>query len=330
MKGVSVIICCYNAAFRIAATLQHLQKQKLTTSIDWEVIVVDNASSDDSSRIAREEWSKNPVTRLTIVQENTPGQIYARMSGIAAAAYEFISFIDDDNWVEQSWIEKVYETLHTDDRTGACGGKTEAVFERDPPEWFRCFEHSFAVGRQAGQSGYIEHTKGYLWGAGLSFRKSIWNELQKRGFKNLTTGRAGEAITAGDDTELCFAIRMLGYRLYYRDDLVLKHYLPASRLHFSYVLKLHEGFGKSFVRLNCYRVLLSPDKFRLRNWLYEWLAGWKKIIFIKLALFFIPDKTQRREKKAELAYWKGYVLQTWQDKNSTQKFIAELKTKFLS
>jgi hypothetical protein len=73
-----------------------------------------------------------------------------------------------------------------------CSGRSEAVFEKAAPEWFPLFENSFAVGRQATESGIIDEKKGYLWGAGFSFRKSLWFNLKKKGFKNLTVGRQGK------------------------------------------------------------------------------------------------------------------------------------------
>lgn len=330
MNGISVIICCYNAAGRIEATLRHLQKQRVNTPLQWEVILVDNASTDATSRIAEETWNQHPVTRLKIIREDQPGLQFARMKGLSAAEYEIVSFIDDDNWADENWIEKVNETFTRDETIGACGGKIEAVFEKDPPEWFPFFENSFAVGSQAGQTGYIEHTKGYLWGAGLSLRRSIWKELQKKEFNSLTTGRIGTTLYAGDDTELCFVIRLLGYRLYYREDLLMKHYLPASRLQFSYLLKLHNGFGKSFVSLNCYRVLLSPGQFQMKGWIREWLSAVKKIFLVSVQIFFAKSNLERWRMKTIKAYWKGYASQTWHDKNKTQKRIDQLRARLMT
>jgi len=171
MNGVSVVICCYNAEERIVPTLQHLQRQEFNHSINWEVIVIDNASIDGTINSAKGTWDKKPVTDLFVFQEGNPGLMNARRRGCEEARYEIISFIDDDNWVESQWVQKVYDLLINNSKIGACGGKNEAVFSNKIPIWFDLFENDFAVGKQADESGVIDETKGYLWGAGLSFKK---------------------------------------------------------------------------------------------------------------------------------------------------------------
>jgi glycosyltransferase involved in cell wall biosynthesis len=326
--GISIIICAYNAAARIEKTLEALQRQQFNQTINWEVIVIDNASTDNTAEIAETTWRRSPLTGIRIVREDQPGLMYARHCGLKAAAYEIVSFIDDDNWVEQQWVEKIYNIFSADEKTGACGGKIEAVFEKGEPDWFGLFENSFAVGSQAASAGYVDDAKGFLWGAGLSFRKSLWTTLQQRGFKNLTVGRQGKSITAGEDTELCYAFRLLGYKLYYSPDLLLKHFMPESRMQFSYLEKMCEGFGKSFVRLNCYRELLYPRTFELKPWWHEWLATRKKIISMKIKNTLTRDKTAQWKLKAELAYWQGYARQVWDDKNQLRENVTALKKIF--
>lgn len=330
MNGVSVIICCYNSSSRIITTLRHLQKQELSTSLDWEVIIVDNASTDATAETARETWSRDPITKLRVVPEEKPGLMHARNKGLENALSDIVSFVDDDNWVEERWVQKVADIFAMDKKIGACGGRSEAVFEKAKPEWFPYFENSFAAGTQADEGGYIENTKGFLWGAGLSFRKSLWTELKRRGYKNLTVGRQGKNITAGEDTELCYAFRLLGYKLYYQPDLLLFHFMPDNRMKFSYLEKMCVGFGKSFALLNCYRVLLYPHTFRLHSWYFEWMATRKRITVLKMQLLSAREKPKRWQIKTEIAYWKGYASQVWQDKAETQKNISMLKSVFNS
>jgi len=328
MSGVSIIICAYNASKRIVPTLQHLQKQQFNKPISWEVIVVNNASDDNTSEIASEVWNQNPVTNFSVIREEKPGLMYARQLGLESANYEIVSFIDDDNWVESLWVQKVADVFAMNEKIGACSGRSEAVFESAAPEWFSLFESSFAVGRQASESGIIDDKKGYLWGAGFSFRKSLWFRLQKKGFKNLTVGRQGKNIYSGEDTELCYAFRLMGYQLYYDNDLSLKHYMPEGRMNFSYVEKMSKGFGKANVHLNCYRVLLHPGTFRLHPWWYEWLVAEKKIIKEFLRSIFSADKNLIWQAKVRKAYWKGYVSQTWNEKSLVKQYISSLKDIF--
>ena len=220
--GVSVVICCFNSSKRIPATLEHLQKIK-TSGIPWEVVLVDNNSEDDTTEKALSIWNINPVTRLKIVSEKNRGLINARITGVKSASYDIISFIDDDNWIESQWIDKVYTLLNSDQSMAACGGSSDAVFEINPPAWFTDFSFYYAVGKQQEESGYVSLQKGYLWGAGLTIKKKAWNYLFENGFNNLLKGRTGKSLTAGEDSEICFALILSGWKLWYEDSLKLQH-----------------------------------------------------------------------------------------------------------
>lgn len=328
-NGVSIIICGYDASNRIQPTLLALQKQQFSgNNINWEVILVDNASTDKTAEVATEIWMKNPITEFMIVNEQKPGLMHARHKGLKVAKYEIISFIDDDNWVEPCWIEKIVSIFNKDEKIGACGGRIEAEFEKDIPEWFEEYKNHFAVGHQADETGYVDNKKGYLWGAGLSFRKHLWDELQSRGFKNLTVGREGTNINAGEDTELCYAFRLLGYRLYYSDDLSLKHFMSAERMNLSYLEKMNVGFGKAYSRLIYYKIFLDSNNFKLPARWYEWLAVNKTILQQSIIILFSSNKKSVLKIKIKRAYNKGYVSQIIKDKGLVNKMIEELKRVF--
>ena len=274
--GVSVVICCFNSSKRIPATLEHLQKIK-TSGIPWEVVLVDNNSEDDTTEKALSIWNINPVTRLKIVSEKNRGLINARITGVKSASYDIISFIDDDNWIESQWIDKVYDLLNNDQSMAACGGSSEAVFEINPPAWFTDFSFYYAVGKQQEESGYVSLQKGYLWGAGLTIKKKAWNYLFENGFNNLLKGRTGKSLTAGEDSEICFALILSGWKLWYEDSLKLQHYIPAVRLNVPYLMKIYEGFGKAAVVLSLYISFINGQSLKNSNWAYQTLASIKRM-----------------------------------------------------
>ncbi len=69
----------------------------------------------------------------------------------------------------------------------------------------------------------------------------------------MLTGRKGTSLTAGEDTELCFALRSVGWRLWYEPRLRFKHLLPSGRLQWSYLRGLHRGFGAAEAVLDAYQ-----------------------------------------------------------------------------
>src|SRR5215468_3703384 len=99
MDGVSVIICCYNSSTRLPDTLSHLGRQNVRPSIPWEVVIVNNASTDNTTVVAHQCWPSDAPTVLRVVYEPRLGLSHARSRGLSEARYEIVSFVDDDNWV---------------------------------------------------------------------------------------------------------------------------------------------------------------------------------------------------------------------------------------
>lgn len=242
-RGVSVVVCSHNGADRLPGTLAHLASQRVTRDLLWEVIVVDNASTDDTAGIARRHWVHEGSGSFRIVSEPRLGLNYARCRGFEVAKYAVVSFVDDDNWVSRDWVSLVADIMAGDSGIGACGGAAEAKCEIPPPWWFDQYQSCYAVGPQSDQPGDVTWTKGYLWGAGLTVRKSAWQHLRQLGFHFLLTDRKGSELLSGGDMELCYALRLAGWTLWYDPRLSMHHYIPCSRLSWRYLRKMHRGFG---------------------------------------------------------------------------------------
>lgn len=291
LLGVSVVICCHNSSQRLPPTLTHLAAQKVQ-DVQWEIIVVDNASSDTTSQVALDFWSVDTQVPLRVVYEPKLGLSYARDRGCLEAKYELISLIDDDNWVCPEWIQLVAETMSQNSQIGACGGANKAVCEVTPPDWFTQHQGCYAVGAQGYSAGDITVSRGQLWGAGLTVRKAAWQQLRNNGFRPILADRRGSALTAGGDSELCVALRMAGWRLWYEPRLVLHHYLPAQRLQWNYLRRLYQGFGVASVGYDTYYYALqsNPQNFKEKlrqTWLWQTtsilvslLRKYKKLILL--------------------------------------------------
>ncbi len=255
-RGISVVICCYNSELKIQKVLSNLQNQNIKNYLAWEVLVVDNASSDETAAVAMESWKMEGVS-LRVAHEPNPGISHARRRGFEDARFEIISFVDDDNWVEADWIQKVYDTMYSDMEIGILGGVGIASFEETPPSWFARYESSYAVGLQGYKSG--ERTSN-LYGAGINIRKSTWDNLQENGFKFQLTGRKGNLLSSGEDSELCQAVILSGQKLFYRSDLTFYHFMPHGRLTWEYLVKLTGSFGRAEPILGVYRSLIKGDR----------------------------------------------------------------------
>lgn len=299
MIGVSIVICCHNSSSRLPQTLAHLAAQQVSGSFPWEVILVDNASTDDTAEIAKAILMKNQIVSYQIVYESQLGLSHARHLGLKCANYEFVSFVDDDNWVTSDWVQTVYTVMAEHPSVGACGGMSEAVFEAEPPAWFAACQGNYAVGSQSNECGDISDTRGWLWGAGLSVRKSACLKLIDQGFRSILSGRNGTALTSGEDTEICLVLRMAGWRLWYDPRLKLQHYMPAQRLQWHYLRRLHQGFGAATVDLEPYWFALGSSHPKKRKgslgtiWMTRAYITLRKLLKFRVKL--LSDSQQDNE-----------------------------------
>ena len=102
LQGVSIIICCHNGAERLSETIRHIARQRVPVYVPWELLIVDNGSTDSSAQVARTEWQKHRVdTYLRIVKEPMLGLSNARARGFQEARYEYMVLCDDDNWLDE-------------------------------------------------------------------------------------------------------------------------------------------------------------------------------------------------------------------------------------
>ncbi len=282
-KGISIIICCYNSAYRLPLTLDYISKQKVEQDINWEIIIVDNASTDNTVEIAKIEWLKkgNPAIDFSIVEEKTPGLSSARSTGIANAKYSYLLFCDDDNWLFEDYVSNVYKIFEKYPEVMIVGGLGIAKPELStPPVWFEKYSAWYATGPQQSKTGILENYNSYVYGAGSAYRKSAITKLNDYGFISLLSDRKGNSLESSGDVELCYAVKLTGGKIFYSEDLKFYHFIPKSRLTEQYFIKLNIGMGSSSVFLLPYlnalqhkkislpvaKILLSNIKGYVKNW----------------------------------------------------------------
>ena len=254
--GLSVVIMTYDASDLIIKTLAHLSHQEFSTPINWEIVLVDNASTDNTIQVAQENWNNSNVP-MKIVKEPRPGVAYARKTGFKNCNYEFVSFIDQDNWATPNYVEQAFLSIASKPSAGAIGVSSKAVFETEIPNWFKKYENNYAVGQQYTKSGKIDKLDGLIWGAGSIFRKEACMQLINAGYEPILSSRQGTKLLSGDESELLLLMKMCGWDIYYDDQIQIQHFMTEERLSWQYYLKLKRGLGATKVYLDLYRDLLA-------------------------------------------------------------------------
>jgi glycosyltransferase involved in cell wall biosynthesis len=240
---VSVVICCHNSAALLPQTLAHLARQVVRPSEHWEVIIVDNGSTDGSADVALRSWPPGAPAPLRVVSEPKIGLAYARARGIQEARGEIISFVDDDNWLCREWVQTAADVMRNHPEAGALGGIVEPRFDGERPAWFAPVAYLYATGPEGEPSGDVTGVH-MLCGAGLSVRRSALADIQGKGFRPIAVGRQGTGLGAGEDSEMTYCLRLSGWRLRIDPRLRLTHFLPARRLSWTYARRL--AYGSAF------------------------------------------------------------------------------------
>lgn len=258
--GVSIIVCCFNSATRLPQTLKYLSIQDIALPVPYELIIVNNGSKDNTKEIAKQEWLKNASPySLKIVNEEQAGLSFARARGIETAQYEYIIFCDDDNWLDSGYVKTAYEIISSNDSIGALGGRSTAVSDAKIPVWFSTFQGGYAVGVQSLHSGDVTQ-RGYIWGSGMVFRKSVYQKIKSVGFDHLLTDRTKGLLTSGGDAEICQWFILCNYKLWYDERLHFQHFIPSNRLTVDYCERLFKSFDEANQTMSIYHAVASYKK----------------------------------------------------------------------
>lgn len=326
MKGVSVIICCYNSCIKLPQTLHYLKGQEVK-DIDWEILIVDNGSTDKTFEVASEYTSEFEYLNLSykIIHEPLAGLSNARKKGIIDAKYEYLIFCDDDNWLSNHYVQNVFNLFETD-TADIIGGYNSPIFEINPGNWINPYIEAYACAKESKPAGYVD----FVFGAGMAIRKSKIKRFYNLQFDLLLTGRKGKSITSGEDSEICLLIKLAKGKILYHPTLTLKHYIFKERLTWTYCKKLLTSFGKSEVVLNLYsEALKDAHKYKL-PWSY-WIKNFIYYLLLLLKYYFLYKKnrdTVGHPFTPRYLSWKFKMLEYWSFKfhlNMYYKKIIQLE-----
>jgi glucosyl-dolichyl phosphate glucuronosyltransferase len=252
---ISVILCTYNRCDRLAAALESVAMSKLADSIDWEVLVIDN-NSNDQTRTVVEQCGAHYPGRFRYVFEKRPGKSYALNSGIKAAHGTILAFMDDDVTVEPTWLQNLTAPL-SDERCAGSGGRILPQSAWMPPTWVpvtaRYGLAPLAMFNLGDEAGALTESP---FGTNMAFQKRVF---EKYGGFRTDLGPRPESEIRNEDTEFGQRLLTAGEQLRYEPSAVVYHSISEARLRKTYFLAWWFAKGRadarqfrmSTVRLHC-------------------------------------------------------------------------------
>jgi glycosyltransferase involved in cell wall biosynthesis len=245
MIDFTVAICTHNGAERLSEVLHRLQGQTEIENIRWEVLVVDNGSSDNTAAVIRgcqASWS-NP-SPLRYCFEPRLGLANARQRAVQEAEGEFVGFLDDDNLADPKWVAAAVAFGRSHPQAGAYGSRIFGEFESTPPENFEQIAPLLAITDRGTKPRFYEPRKKILPpGAGLVFRRQAW--LENVPEQCFLQGRASGYKLPGEDLEVLLYIQRAGWEVWYNPEMKVHHQIPQWRLEKDYLISLCRGIGLS-------------------------------------------------------------------------------------
>jgi glycosyltransferase involved in cell wall biosynthesis len=249
MSQLTVAICTYNGESRLSEVLECLLAQTQVDHVSWDVLVVDNNSSDGTVRVVQHYQSIWPSgCPLRYVFESVQGLAAARQRAIEAATSQWVGFLDDDNLPSPHWVAAAIAFSHKTSKLGAYSGIIHPKLDVPAPPYFEQIKSLLAVnhpGDEAFCYNRAAKPRRVPAGAGCVVRKHAWLEsvppqlfCQGRSEK-----RSKTIVGCGEDTEAFYHLQNAGWELWHNPAMEIEHHLETRRLEPKYLLKLARGFG---------------------------------------------------------------------------------------
>jgi glycosyltransferase involved in cell wall biosynthesis len=264
---ISVCLCTWNRQRLLANTLAHFQQLTIPVNVDWELVIVDNASSDETPQVIERYAESLPIKSFV---ETTPGHCAARNKAVASMTGDFVLWTDDDVEVHTDWLKHYSTAFARQHSNDFWGGPIEARFESPKPDWIEdnwdILSGCFAV-RDIGREPVQLNRSLLPYGANFAVRGSVQKEFRF----DQSIGRNRTEVVGGDEINLMQRLIDMGHSGQWLPSAKVFHIIPDDRATERYVFDYFVGQGKlmpkassSFARLK-HRLLQSWHRFRFRR-----------------------------------------------------------------
>jgi glycosyltransferase involved in cell wall biosynthesis len=230
---ISVILCTYNRAQLLGKALESVAASVLPSLIEWEVLVVDNNSCDESRQVT-ETFCRRYPGRFRYFFESKAGKSHALNLGIRESRGDVLAFMDDDVVVQPTWLQNLTAALSGGEWAGV-GGRILPEQSFSPPRWIP-FQDRYALAPLAVfdpdlEAGRMDEAP---FGTNMAFLRRVFEKYG--GFRTDLGPQPGASAQKSEDSEFGHRLLAAGERLRYEPSAVVYHGVPQNRLQKKYFL----------------------------------------------------------------------------------------------
>jgi glycosyltransferase involved in cell wall biosynthesis len=236
--AVSVVVSTYNRAALLKSAIESICGQR--THLPFELIVVDNNSTDATAAVVRDYAALDP--RVRCLFEPKQGVAHGRNAGIAAARADLLLFTDDDVVPSETWIERMAEVCAAKPDCGCVGGCVLPLWLAPPPAWL--------TERHWAPLGLIQHPAAEQFDAAnrkclITGNMAVRREVFERvGTFSAEFQRVKGGAGTIEDREFQERYFNIGGKCWFDPSIVARGWVPPDRLRKSYHRRWHFGHGK--------------------------------------------------------------------------------------
>jgi glycosyltransferase involved in cell wall biosynthesis len=239
-----VVVCTRDRLRALADCLESLTRQESPPEL-FEVIVVDNGSTDGTEGWLRRWAAADPARRRAVREERT-GLSRARNRGVEVACNDVVLFVDDDALASEQWVAAHLSCYRAESAVGAVGGPVLLTWPDGRPAWLGAeLEHWFSALDLGPQAVPFPPPHG-PYGTNMSVRRS---ELIAAGGFATDLGRRGRSLVSSDEHDLFVRLWARGVRIEYAPGAVVSHQILEDRLRRRWVLRRGWAQGRGNARM---------------------------------------------------------------------------------
>jgi glycosyltransferase involved in cell wall biosynthesis len=301
MLKITVAICTYNRERYLNQLFDSISAQTLNRN-NFEVVLVNNNSPGNTKELFSEFCLKNSDIQTVYSEETKQGLSHARNNAIELARSPLITFLDDDAFIDELYLENCVRAFSENEKIQAVGGKILLHYESIIPSWENKYLNSLLGYFNLGDSPFIFSKKSYPRGSNMTFKVDVFGKV---GSFNTSLGRTDKSMIGGEEKELFDRIYKANLEVLYDPEIVVFHCVPIERTTSSFIRRQAIGAGMSE------RVRTLTDGgllffIRILKEIYLWMAS-----FVLWILFSLKFQFSKGNMILAFRWWLTQGLLGW-------------------